>query len=222
MDPVKLRKYAALVLLGLVGLGCHRSGAPGSDGFHPYGIRHAHLHFEYFGNARGNEDLWFDSLGVIEARWTHSDFGTDKGFQTSNTYTVKHRAQVTIVDSMRTIELHILDARLDSMYHLQGGDVPDPEQVFREYFSKVGYHLIGDTIVCGLHAKKWQQGDQMVYLLESDGLIVGSQQGPIGVGVEFRLISADTVSAIDPSRFVATSNYPIQNIRGGSNRTPTR
>ncbi len=227
MDHAKLRKLAlartlCLTLLALAIGSCHRSNGPQENGFHPYAIRHATLHFEYEGTARGREEMYIDSFGILEAKWVHSEVQEKKddkeGFRTTSVYTTKHRAQVTIVDSEKKMEIHIKDTRFDSLYRLDKDDVPSPEQVFSEYFTKLKYHVVCDTIVLGIHAKKWQQEEQPMFVVESGGIILGNQFGPAGLGFGLRLVSIDTVSPIDPSRFVAKSDYPIQNIT--SNGSP--
>ncbi|HWF45339.1 MAG TPA: hypothetical protein VG537_11915 [Candidatus Kapabacteria bacterium] len=190
---------------------CSKQLPPGGhNNFHPYAVRHAAMHFEYFGDTRGTEDLFIDSFGTVEAHDAHFELLDPRGFRPTFTFSVKHGAEIINIDSMHHKAYHIVDHVLDSLSHLSPGDVPSSEQEFASYFGAQGYALQGDTTVLGLHAHVWKFTMGPQYLIEWGGLVIGKTEGSGNHGHELRLISIDTVNPIDPRRFVPPSSYPIE------------
>ena len=88
--------FACLTIL-LAIAGCSRELPPGErNNFHVYGVGHASLHFEYFGDTRGTEDLYEDSSGLREAHIVHSELITAKAFHPTITYTVRDVSHVPL------------------------------------------------------------------------------------------------------------------------------
>jgi hypothetical protein len=206
-----IRKFLIGGVIAMSVISCGKQIPPGGhNNFHSYDIRRATLHFEYFGNTRGTEDLYVDSFGVVEAHDAHFELLDPHGFRPTSTYSVKHGADVIEVDSVRQRTIHLVDHVLDSLYHLSPWDVPTPEQQFDSFFEAQGYYLRGDTTIVGLHAHLWQFGTEPRYLIEWGGMVIGKSEGYGMNGRELRLISVDTVHPIDPQRFVAPHGYRIE------------
>jgi hypothetical protein len=201
--------------------GCSHEKGP-MNNFHPYGINHAALHLEYFGETRGTDDLFFDNFGKREAHIMHSEVITDKGFRPTFTYSARNFATVTAVDSIKLTAVRLIDKTYDSLFHLSPGDVPTPEQQFASFFGSQGFVRRGDTVIRAqgvtLDAHVWQQSEQPSYLYEYRGLVVGNYANIGGHVNELRLVSIDTVNAIDTMRFAPPNGFPLRDLtKQGSN-----
>lgn len=205
------KSFSLLILAGLVtiaGIQCHTRSGPQAQ-FRPYHMRHAIVRLEYVGQARGYEEIYIDSFGVLEARHGHSEVMIkDSIYQPNISYSLKRGSDVTIIDSLKGSANHFVDKRLDSLYKLPASDVPSPEEAFAAFFSK-HFRQSGDTTIAGVHARIWRQLDPQVTLVEWGGLILVRQVGPPGLGMELRTISIDTVTPIDPARFAQPAGIPL-------------
>jgi hypothetical protein len=206
--------------------GCSRQLPPGErNNFHSFGVAHAALHLENFGVTRGTEDMFEDSSGLREVHIVHSEFMTEKAFHPTITYTVRNVSNITIVDSVKVVELRMIDETSDSLFHLPYGDVPTPEGQFASHFEQHGYVLRGDTtiIASGMNLKShiWQLGVQPSYLFEFKGLIVGRMTNMNGHENDLRLISIDTTSPIDPARFNPPHGFPVVDREKSAPNAPT-
>jgi hypothetical protein len=203
---VKNRSLVAALIFGaaLLASGCKKS----AEKFHPYGVRHAIMHFEYLGSSRGYEDLFIDSFGVLEAHYVHADMVSQKEVKTIKIMTVKHGSSNTVVDSMMMAESTDKDSRLDSLYHLSPGDAPTPEGEFESFFKEGRFHKIADTTVLGLHAHLWQQAEDPVYITEWRGIQIGRKVSVVGPDFELKLVSVDTTTPVDPKVFIAPTGLP--------------
>ncbi len=205
--------YASFAVIVMIA-SCSRPLPPGErNNFHYFGVQHASLHLEYFGDMRGTEDLFEDSSGLREAHLVHSELITEKEFHPTMTYTVRDMGHVTVVDSVKVQELRVIDKTSDSLFHLPNGDVPTPEDQFASYIEQGGFHLLGDTnILAGsmsLKAHVWQLGEQSSYIFEFKGLVVGRKDILDGQENDLRLLSIDTTSPIDPARFEPPHGFPV-------------
>ncbi len=200
----------ASVAIVLAIAGCSRQLPPGErNNYRPFGVEHATLHFEYFGNTRGTEDLYEDSSGLREAHLIHSELITEKGFHPIFNYTVRNVGQVTIIDSVKMLEIRMIDKMNDSLFHLPYGDVPTSDSQFSSFFGHVGYTLRGDTNIVAnnitLKAHVWQLGDRPTYIYEFKGLLVGRKSNT----GDLRLLSIDTTTPVDPARFEPPHGFPV-------------
>jgi hypothetical protein len=193
------RKTFGVLLCCALAAGCSRQLPPGErNNFHPFGVEHASLHFEYFGDIRGSEDFYEDSSGLREAHDIHSELITEKGFHPTYTYTVRDVSHVTSVDSVKIVELRMIDKTMDSLFHLPNGDVPAPDDQFGSAVSQRGYVLRRDTSILAsgmnITAHVWQLGEQPSYLFEFKGFVVG------------------TMANINPARFEPPHGFPIMDL----------
>lgn len=192
--------------------GCSRELPPEQhNNFHRYGVEHATLHYEYFGDTRGTEDLYFDGFGLREAHAIHSELITDKGFVAAHSYSVRIVGKVTTVDTIMQQESIRIDPVLDSLFRISSNDYPAPEMQFRQISQAIGYHLVGDTTLFGLKFHIWQKLGRLDYLYEWKGILMGSKDQVGDHGHELRLLSIDTTQPIDPARFSEPtgSGFPI-------------
>jgi hypothetical protein len=195
------------------GVGCSRKLPPDEhNNFHPYDVRHAILHYEYFGDIRGTEDLYEDNFGTREAHITHSELITEQGFRPTITYSVRIGSNLTVVDSVKQMEVKMIDRTVDSVSHLLPSDVPSPEVEFQKVFGTRGFQQTGDTTILGLRAHVWTHLGTSDYMLEWRGLLIGSKDNNGGHDHELRLLSIDTTSPIDPARFVPPSGFPVRDL----------
>ncbi len=193
--------------------GCSRHLPPGEhNNFHPYGVRRATLHFEYLGDIRGSEDIYIDSFGAREAHITHSELITPRGFRPTYTYTIRKGWHLTIVDSVRRVEVKLIDRTMDSVYHLLPSEVPTPEQEFQNIFAPQGFQRGGDTTILGLKAHLWVHRGTPGYLMEWRGIVIGSKSVDMGNENELHLLSIDTTSPIEAARFVPPSGFPVHDL----------
>ena len=198
---------AAAIVFSIAG--CSRELPPGSrNNFHPYGVEHATLHLEYFGDVRGTEDFFIDSFGTREAHGVHNEVITPDGFHPTITCTVRTGSDVIVIDSVKQVEAHMLDPVLDSLYRLSGS-VPSSEEQFKNYYRSLNYHIIGDTTVLGLLAHIWQLAEAPSYVFEWRGLIIGNKNGMGGHITNLRLLSVDTTSPIPPARFEVSHGFHV-------------
>jgi hypothetical protein len=209
-----LRGLFAYLAIVLTIVGCSRELPPGErNNFHPFGVQHASLHLEYFGEIRGTDDLFEDSSGIREAHLVHLEMITEKGFHPTITYTVRDVNHATIIDSVKMREVRLIDKTFDSLFHLPFDDVPTPDGHFASYIAHGGYHLAGDTTILasGLSLKShvWQLGEETSYLFEFKGLIIGRKTIFEGHENDLRLVSIDTTSPIDPARFNPPHGFPV-------------
>ncbi|HEY3874024.1 MAG TPA: hypothetical protein VGM92_00975 [Candidatus Kapabacteria bacterium] len=204
-----MKRYFFLIAACLIAAGCSRELPIGEhNNFHCYGIRQATLHFEYFGETRGTQDISFDRFGEREAIHIHYDQMTEKGFIPTVRYTVREAGRITIVDSVRYEEQRLIDPNLDSLYRLQTTDLPTAEDQFRHVFSRLGYSTIGDTTIVGLHAHIWQFHKQQSFVYESAGILVGKIDSYLGHTNELRLVSIDTVH-VDTTAFRIPHGFQV-------------
>ena len=214
------RQFAlvALALLATVLSSCHQQLPPGTmNEYRPYGIRHAIVHMEYFGNARGTEDLYIDSFGRMEAHAIHTERATERGFSQTVTYTVKRGSSVVIIDSILMREVHMVDSMADSLFRLTG-TVPPSEEVVVNTLLSLGFGTIGTATRCGIPITIWKKSDAPVFLQEFRGILVGRMAGTPEEGEEMRLISIDTVTPIDRARFEVPKGFPV--VDGSTIRVP--
>ena len=203
----------ALFFCCVAAAGCSRHLPPGEhNNFHPYGVEHAALHFEYFGDIRGTEDLFVDSFGAREAHIIHSELITDDGFRPTITYSIRTGSDLTIVDSVQHAEIKLIDRMMDSVYHLLPSQVPTPQGEFANVFTPKGFHLTGDTTILGLNAHIWAHHGTPGFMLEWRGLVVGSKDIIEGHEHELRLLSIDTTTPIDPARFIPPLGFPVHDL----------
>jgi hypothetical protein len=185
----------------LSAVGCKRSGP-----FHPYGVQHAKMHFEFLGSSRGYEDLFVDSFGVLEAHFIRQDIVGQQDIKNVHVMIVKHGPMITVVDSGMLAESTTKDPRLDSLYKLSNG--PGPEEEFSAFFKEGRFHKVGDTTILGLKAHIWQQGEASAYLTEWQGIVIERRISGMGPEMYTKLISVDTSSAIDPKMFIPPTGLP--------------
>lgn len=210
-----LRKRIIPVLLFcfLTSAGCSHHLPPGEhNNFHPYAVRHAILHFEYFGDIRGTEDLIVDSFGAREVHIVHFEIASEKGFIPRINYIVRTGADLDVVDSVRRVEVKLIDRPLDSLEHLLPGNIPTVEEAFRNNFVPPGYSAAGDTTVLGLKAHVWTNPHIPSYLIEWSGILIGKGDEVGGRVHELRLMSIDTTTPVDPARFIPPSGFPIRDL----------
>ena len=212
--------FLAVFILPLLSLSCTRDNA--KNGFHPYDIQHGALHFEFFGDTRGTDDLFFDRFGDREAHVTHSEIITDKEFRPSVKYVVLTKGNVIVVDSARFETVRLKDKISDSLYRLSPGDVPTAEEQFAIAFGKQGFVQRADTLIrtqgVVIKAHVWQLAEMPSFVFEFKGLIVGNYSNVNGHINELRLVSIDTVNAIDTMRFIPPNGFPIKDMtKQGSN-----
>ena len=208
--------WASFILfLATVSLGsCNKSSSPGAaNGFRPYSIQHAILHFEYFGSTRGTEDMYIDSFGRWEAHYTHSERITQDAFKPTITLAIKHGSMLTVVDSGRNQSVRFKDQPVDSLYRLS--DFPSPEEEFANSFLKSGFQAAGDTVRLGIRMQIFEMANQPVKMYEWHGILVGKRVGPPGLGDELRLMSIDTTTPIDIARFLVPQTWPVHDIEPG-------
>jgi hypothetical protein len=197
--------------------GCSRELPPGErNNFHPFGVQHASLHLEYFGETRGTEDLYEDSSGLREAHYVHSEIITEKAFQPTITCTIRDLTQITVVDSVKLQEVRLIDKPFDSLFHLPYGDVPTPDGQFASFIKRGGYSLHGDTdILAGsmdIKAHVWRLNEEESNIYEFKGLIIGRKTVINGHESDLRLLSIDTTSPIDPARFVPQHGFRVMDM----------
>src|SRR5579872_982822 len=210
---LRKRIIPLLLLCGLASAGCSHHLPPGEhNNFHPYAVRHAILHFEYFGDIRGTEDFFIDSFGAREAHLIHSELVTDKGFLPTITYSIRKGSNLVVIDSVQHVEIKLVDRMIDSAYHLLPSQVPTPQAEFANVFTPKAFYLAGDTTVLGLKAHIWEHHGTPGILLEWRGLVVGSKDVIEGHEHELRLLSIDTTNPIDPARFVPPSGFPVHDL----------
>jgi hypothetical protein len=202
-----------VVLAALAFISCHKSLPPEeTNSFHPYSIRHAIIHQECFGDTRGTEDMFIDSFGRVEGHDIHSEHITENGIQPLINYSIKHEANMIIVDSIRQQAVQIKDPMIDSVFHLPESEVPPPEEEFQNYFGGRGFRKVGTAVMAGITVNTWQHADRPVFLYEWHGIMVARKAGTADLGNELRLISIDTVTPIDPARFEVPGGYPIKDM----------
>ncbi len=208
------RLFISYIAVVLSIAGCSRQLPPGErNNYYPFGVEHAALHLEYFGDTRGTEDIYEDSCGIREAHLVHSELITSDAFHPTIVYTVRDISSVNIIDSVKHQEMHLIDKTADSLFHLPPGNVPTSEEQFASFTGQHGYILRGDTniVVSGLSLKShiWQAGEQQTYILEYKGLIVGRMANMNGHENDLRLMSIDTLTPIDPARFSPPHGFPL-------------
>jgi hypothetical protein len=222
----KRKKHSTLALSALIIFaGCSRQLPPGErNNYHPVGVDHASLHLEYFGDIRGSEDVYEDSSGLRESHDTHSEIITEKGFRPTSILTVRDVSHVTTVDSVKMVEIRLIDKTIDSLFHLPNGDIPTPDNQFGDAVKQRGYVLRGDTNILAsgmsLKAHIWQLGEQPSYLFEFKGFIVGSMININGHENDLRLMSIDTTSPIDPARFEPPHGFPVMDMTKSTTNAP--
>lgn len=206
-----MRLALLFVLVGAIS-GCSRELPRGEhNNFHPYGIEHATLHFEYFGDIRGTEDVFVDSFGDHEAQDTHSELITPEGFRPTYNYTIRDFGNLTVVDSAMHAELKLIDRPIDSLFRLTSS-APRYDSAFLGLYERRGYAHTGDTTVLGLPAHIWTRTGTPSFLLEWRGLLVGTKDFVQDHEHELRLISIDTSRPIDPAKFIPPSGFPVRDL----------
>jgi hypothetical protein len=211
------KKVFSFLLLCAIATGCSRQLPPGErNNYHPFGVQHVALHLEYFGGTRGTEDLYEDSSGLREAHYSHFEVIGKDAFHPTIVYTLRDIGAVTIVDSVKMQTVRLVDKMTDSLLHLPMDEVPNPEDQFASFVGRRGFVLRGDTNIVAsgitLKAHVWQQAQYPSYLFEYKGLTVGKTNNYDGHENDLRLMSIDTVTPIDPNRFVAPNGFPVMDM----------
>jgi len=92
-------------------------------------------------------------------------------------------------------------------------DPPTPEEHIKDLFTEIGYEHIGDTTILGLPSHIWKMKNQPNWLYEWRALVVTTRIVSAVQESGLRLLSVDTASRPDPTRFIVNSNYPIHDLR---------
>ena len=202
------------MILAVIALAaCSRNGSP-ENGYHPYGVQHGTFHFEYIGMTRGTLDLFIDSFGLAEARDQHTEMLTPDAFRPTITYSVRHGADITIIDSVEHQEIRLLDRVTDSLLRLSSP--PTTDERFSDFFTSLGYHHAGDTSIQGFRSRIWTMPNRPDFLFEYHGVLIGSRIGPPQFQTEMRLVSFDTIHTVDRARFtVPKTDFSVKDLRNG-------
>src|SRR5438105_1707587 len=112
-------KKLSLALCAIMVLGCEKQQqSPTKPAFHRYPIEKGHVHYEFVGDIRGYEDLYFDRYDIREVRASHYDRVEASGFRRVWNHYIGIGGNVWHYDPVQGTGDHTIDPTIDSLLKL--------------------------------------------------------------------------------------------------------
>lgn len=208
-------KYSLFTLaLSIAVLSCQQpktDEAPTYEGpkepYKRYVVNQAHVHYEYSGDMRGSEDLYFTDYGRREARHSSYDVLTPQEVKPLRKIVISDGPNVTIVDVMAGKGVVQKDKFMDSLFSLKEAD--PPVVIAEHYLRKGGFENIGAGSVLGYPTTRWRQKATGTTLDMWGGIILRREVFQQGSHV-IEAKSIDTTNPPDPSKLVPPAGIVLQ------------
>ena len=207
-----LCKILLCVLSGFFAFGCKKSGEGLSGQLNEmkrYPYERLHLTYEYSGDVRGIEELFVSGYGKYEARRSKLEILSTKEIRPSDNGAITRSADMYTMDFSKMQAVHEHLRFLDSLYHLEGKDIPSPQEYIESEMKKNYFKNVGKDTVAGKLATKWQQDGDRLILWISNGLMlrkhVNSENGSLDMVVK----NIDTLWTVDTTKFIIPTGFTV-------------
>ncbi len=210
---IKFFCISFIAAIALLNSGCDKkSGEPFSGqigAFKRYPWERFHLTYEYSGDVRGTEELFVSGYGKYEKHLSNYEIISPQGLRTSAKGAITRFIDVYTFDLTQNRCIHQRMDNLDSLYHLEGKDIPTPQEYLetemtRNYFKNVGTDTLG-----GKTATRWQQIDGGLTLWVWNCILLRKHIISEDGVYEMNINSIDSLWAVDTSKFIVPQGLPI-------------
>ncbi len=196
--------------MGLLVFGCKKTGEPVSNSINDlkrYPYERIHLTYEYSGDVRGIEELFVSDYGKYEARHSKFEVLGPKEIHSSDNGAITRFADMYKVDYTQMQAAHDHVRSLDSLYHLEGKDIPTSQEYIEFEMKKNYFKNIGIDSVAGKPAIKWQQIDGVLTLWFWNGLLLRKHAISENGSLEMTIKNIDTLWTVDTTKFIVPKGF---------------
>ncbi len=209
---VFFRKILFFSFLGLLVFGCKKSGEPvsgSSNDMKRYPYDRVHLVYEYSGDVRGIEEFFVSGYGKYEARHSKFEVLGPKEIHSSDNGAITRLADMYKIDFTQMQAAHEHNRSLDSLYHLEGKDIPTPQEYIEAEMKKNYFKNIGIDTVAGKLTTKWQQIDGFLTLWIWNGLLLRKHATSENGSLEMMIKNIDTLWTVDTTKFIVPRGFTV-------------
>jgi hypothetical protein len=213
-----------LLLIALAAVsGCKRSEntAGPLNAFKRYSYKNFHIHYELSGEGRGIEDVYVSDYGKYESQFSRSDVFSPKGINSENHTLLTRISDIYGIDNTQRNYQHSHVSSLDSLYHLDAGDIPTTHKYMENEMKKTMLFQTGMDTIEGKLALRWQMSDGFMTVWTWNDILlrksVSTQDGPIVMTMK----SFDSLWTVDTTKFMIPQGYFEGKPEQGSNAPHT-
>lgn len=202
--------------------GCKTSGdySGPPNGFKRYPYERVHATYEYSGDVRGTEEFFFSEFGKYEARYSKVEILSDKGIQPSDNGAITRLSDQYTCDFTKKTAIHERLQVLDSLYHLEGNQMPSAYQYLESEMKRNSFHSAGTDFIEGKPAEKWVQDNGTLTIWIWNSILlhkrVSSETGTMDMVVK----SIDTLWSVDTARFSIPAGFKTTEGKDMNNAPP--
>ena len=205
-------KILFCVITALLAFGCKKSGEPFSgppNDLKRYPYERLHVSYEYSGDVRGTEDLFVSGYGKYEIRQSKFDIFTPKEVHSSNTGTITRFADIFTMDFSQMRAIHDHPRFLDSLYHLEGNDIPSPQEYMETDLKRNYFKNTGIDIIAGKPTTRWEQIDGNLTLWIWNGLLIRKHANSENGSLDMTIKNIDTLWVVDTTKFIVPAGFTV-------------
>lgn len=203
---------AFCILLQVCSIGCKRSGDAYSgpiNNFKRYPYERFHLTYEYSGDVRGIEELFASEFGKYEARHSKIELFSTKGLHPSDNGSISRISDMYKVDYLLNSAVHTHINQMDSIFHLESGDIPSPQAYLESEMKKNYFVKKGIDSIFGKLADRWEESEGKMTLWIWNGLLLRRHANSSEGYLDMKIKEVDTLWSVDTSKFSIPSGFTV-------------
>jgi len=204
-----------IMVISLLLGGCEKkeSGPNPHSSFHRYGIEKAHIHYEYSGNRRGSEDLYFTNYGAREAIVARYEQLGERAIRSVDELNIFRYGHMYNILPLTGTGIHVVDPALDSLYSIEGPAVPSTDTFFSNKMKGMSFRPVGTDTLAGRTATIWELIQSPLRIWTWRGLLLKRFVNDPNNSYTMTAVSFDTTSAIDTNLFQPPKGVEIKDRR---------
>lgn len=200
-STVRTLSLCLFAFFSLAVASCSKNDDPSRSYFHRYEADHGHVRFEYAGDRRGGEDLYWTNHGNREVRISKYLTVTPGGFRPVDELTILDNGTAYYVQKQKNVALHSKDAEIDSLMQLSKEETPSPSAFADAKMKDLFFTKSGTDTLLGLNLDVYQMTQIPIKLYLWKGLLLKRTVTDPEHRSSLTAISFDTVSAVDTNLF---------------------
>jgi hypothetical protein len=206
-----------LALAVAIFYGCSKKSGDNSgpaNAFKRYPYRNFHVSYDISGDARGSEDVYVADYGKFESEYSKTEMFTPRGVMPEDHTLITRISDVYEMDNMQKRFNHRHIDALDSVYHLDPKDMPNPEQYMESEMIKGFLKNTGQEMIAGKLATKWQPVDGSMSMWIWNGILLrkfAPNEG--GPGITMMVKNFDSTWVVDTTKFMVPKDYKEGNLQ---------
>ncbi len=215
-DHCTVFRYS-VVLLALTGFfgasGCKKSGEANSspiNSFKRYAYERAHFTYEYDGDLRGTEELFVSGYGKDEARYSRFEVFSEEGIRPVDNCTITRIADMYVLDRIEKSYFHEHRSSFDSLYHLDGNEIPSAQEYLESELKKNLMKNTGTEMVNGKLASKWEGIEGGITLWVWNSVMLRKQVSSPKGWMSLTIKSIDSLWTVDTTKFVIPDGFILK------------